>query len=197
MVDKSGVNTETMETTGELKNQEDVQRLLGEIENLRKRMEELKKELDKQTSLAKEYLDLAKRIQADFDNHKKRIVKEREEIIRCANENLICDLLPTVDDLERALSANCQPEELRTGLNHIYNNLMSLLHSYGLKEIPSDGKFNPEYHEAIAVEEGEEGKILEVYQKGYLLGSRVIRHSKVKVAKEKSGGDDNAKDNRN
>lgn len=196
-MEEKGTNANTTEVTEETKDHGEVQRLLSENESLRKQIEELKKELDKQTNLAKEYLDLAKRIQADFDNHKKRVVKEKEEIIRCANENLICDLLPTIDDLERALSANCQPEELRVGLNHIYNNLMSLLHSYGLKEIPSDGKFDPEYHEAIAIEDGEDGKILGVYQKGYLLGSRVIRHSKVKVAKEKSGGDDNAKDHRN
>lgn len=178
-------------------NSADLQSLKDEIEALKKKLDMAERELRKYEELSNQYLDLAKRIQADFDNYKKRIQKEKDEIVKCANENLICELLSTLDDLERAISTSCSCDELKMGVNHIYNNLMSLLHSYGLREITSHDKFDPQYHEAMAIEQGEDGKILEVYQKGYLLGSKVIRHSKVKVAKNQSGGDDGAKDNWN
>jgi molecular chaperone GrpE len=91
-------------------------------------------------------------------------------------------MLNILDDLERALSADVDEEQLRRGLSQVHTNLRSLLKGYGLREIPAE-TFDPEYHEAFGVGEGEDGQILEVYQKGYCLGPRVIRHSKVKVGK--------------
>ncbi len=156
---------------------------------LQKELEEAKKDLEKQAALAREYLDSAKRIQAEFDNYKKRALRDREEFAKSANEKVISQLLTIIDDFERAITAQCDLNDLRAGIEQVHSNLMALLQSYGLKEIPATDKFDPNYHEALSVGEGEDGKILETYQKGYLLGRRVIRYSKVKVAKQK--GDQN------
>ena len=137
---------------------------------------------------SRECIEMAKRIQADFDNYKKRTVREREEMVRCANDKIIYEMLNVLDDLERALSADVDDDQLRRGLSQVHANLQSLLKGYGLKEIPAE-TFDPEYHEAFGVGEGEDGQILEVYQKGYCLGPRVIRHSKVKVGKNQRGDD--------
>jgi molecular chaperone GrpE len=153
----------------------------AEIEELRQQATDLRDALDKQMAQTREYLDAARRITAEFDNYRKRSAKDREEIIKSSNDKLIAELLTVYDDLERALASNATAEEFRKGVNQIHLNLGALLRSYGLKEIPANDKFDPSYHEALSVGEGEEGKILEVYQKGYCLGPRVLRHSKVKV----------------
>ena len=152
-----------------------------QIEELQQQVEDLRDALDMQMSQTREYLDAAKRITAEFDNFRKRSVKDREDIIRASNDKLIAELLTIYDDLERALASKASADEFRKGVNQIHLNLGALLKSYGLKEIPANDKFDPSYHEALSVGEGEEGKILEVYQKGYCLGPRVLRHSKVKV----------------
>ena len=152
-----------------------------QIEELQQQVEDLRDALDKQMAQTREYLDAAKRITAEFDNFRKRSAKDREDIIRASNDKLIAELLTIYDDLERALASKASADEFRKGVNQIHLNLGALLKSYGLKEIPANDKFDPSYHEALSVGEGEEGKILEVYQKGYCLGPRVLRHSKVKV----------------
>lgn len=135
---------------------------------------------------ASDYLDMAKRIQADFDNHRKRTQKEAEDFRRFANESLVSELLCIVDDLERAVGMECADKEFHGGVKGIYINLMKILEAKGLKVISTENKFDPSIHEALCTCEGEEnGKILEVYQKGYYLGPRVLRHSKVLVGKIK------------
>lgn len=168
-----------------------------EVSRLKQEVAEIRKELDSQVSLAKEYLDAAKRIQAEFDNHKKRAQREREEFVKVSNERLINELLPILDDLERALGVSCSFGDLKTGIGQVHDNLVSLLKGYGLKEIPSEGKFDPQYHEALSTGNGDDGDILEVYQKGYFLGPRVLRHSRVKVAKKSDEGESNVENNRN
>jgi molecular chaperone GrpE len=152
-----------------------------QIDELQQQVVDLRDALDKQTAQTREFLDAAKRITADFDNFRKRTAKDREEIIKSSNDKLISELLTVYDDLERALGSNASAGEFRKGVNQIHLNLGALLKSYGLREIPANDKFDPSLHEALSVGEGEEGKILEVYQKGYCLGPRVLRHSKVKV----------------
>ena len=135
---------------------------------------------------ASEYLDMAKRIQADFDNYRKRTQKDTEDFRRFANESLVSELLCVVDDLERALAMECADKDFHGGLKGIHINLMKVLEAKGLKVIPTETKFDPSIHEALCMCEGEEnGKILEVYQKGYYLGPRVLRHAKVLVSKIK------------
>ena len=146
-------------------------------------------EKERQAVLAAEYLGVAKRVQADFENFKRRTQREREELVKLANHRLLEQLLLVFDDLERALAAKCSEEELRRGVSRIRDNMAALMKDHGLREIPSDGRFDPSVHEALAVGEGEDGMILEVFQKGYYLGDRVLRCSKVKVAK--STGDNN------
>jgi molecular chaperone GrpE len=132
-------------------------------------------------------LDMAIRIQADFDNYKKRIRRENEEFRKYASESLISDILGIVDDLERALSHAPEDDDLVTGVDAVKQNLMKVLASRGLTEIPAEGKFDPNIHEALCVEYGEEdGKIAEVFQKGYRIEDRILRYSKVKVIMKKT-----------
>jgi molecular chaperone GrpE len=159
----------------------------------------LRRELEAQTAKTAEYLDLAKRIQADFDNYRKRTMREKDDIIRSASDRIVIDLLPVLDDLERALSSKGGEEELRTGIRQVQANLLSLLRSYGLREIPCEGRFDPSLHDAMCVGEGEEGAILEQYQRGYFMGPRVVRHARVKVGRpreENKAGVENGEDNR-
>ncbi len=140
---------------------------------------------------AAEYLDLAKRIQAEYDNYRKRSQKEVEEFRKFAHEGIVLKLVEVLDDLERALDAEEDEGPFVEGVRQIYVNLKKLLESEGLKEIPTDGDFDPRLHDCLLTCEGEEGgMIAEVYQKGYYLGQRVLRCAKVKVTsapQEKKG----------
>ena len=156
---------------------------LSDDGSLKAQLESVNEELSRQAALAKDYLDTARRVQAEFENYKKRAAKEREQIISCANERLLCDLIIIYDDLQRALEAECEADELRDGVSRIHTNMAALLEENGVREIPVDGKFDPSCQEALATGEGEDGRILEVYQKGYFLGNKVLRTSKVKVAR--------------
>ena len=156
---------------------------LSDDGSLKAQLESVNEELSRQAALAKDYLDTARRVQAEFENYKKRAAKEREQIISCANERLLCDLIIIYDDLQRALEAECEADELRDGVSRIHTNMAALLEENGVREIPVDGKFDPSCQEALATGEGENGRILEVYQKGYFLGNKVLRTSKVKVAR--------------
>lgn len=160
-----------------------------QLASLREQLRVETKEKERQAALAAEYLGIAKRAQADFENYKRRTQKEREDLVKVANHRLLEQLLLVFDDFERALAAKCSEEELRAGVIKIRDNMAALLRDHGLREIPADGKFDPAVHEAFAVGEGEDGTILEVFQKGYYLGDKVLRCSKVKVAK--SIGDNN------
>ncbi|NLK25349.1 MAG: nucleotide exchange factor GrpE [Euryarchaeota archaeon] len=163
--------------------------LIDEPDSLKEQLDTEQSELSKYKSLAQEYLDTARRVQAEFENYKKRIVREREEMLRYANECLLADILNIYDDLQRALEADCTAKEFRSGVSKIHDNLTALLRENNVREISADGKFDPTCHEALAVGDGEDGSILEIYQKGYYLGTRVLRTSKVKVAR--STGDNN------
>jgi len=136
----------------------------------------------------KELIDTLQRLQAEFENYKKRVDKENCELIRCANEDLIIKILPIIDNFELALKSCRAKDDFYKGMELIYSQLMDTLHSQGLKHIECIGKkFDPYYHEALLVEESdkEENIIIEELQKGYLLNDKVIRHSKVKIAKKK------------
>jgi molecular chaperone GrpE len=161
------------------------------LEAMQKELDSVRAQLEAERAAGRERLELAKRIQADFDNFKKRMQREKEESAKASNDRLMLDLLVTVDDLERALSPSVKDEELRKGVQQIHSNLMALLRSYGLREIPAEGRFDPALHEAFAACDGEEGVIYETYQKGYLIGNRVIRHAKVKVGRASQEGEQN------
>jgi molecular chaperone GrpE len=121
------------------------------------------------------------RLAADFENYKKRAMRERLEYVTLANERLVKDLLPILDDLERALEAAAEHEEakLEDGVRLVHRSLAQLLEREGLKQ------FDPHVHEALLAqpsEEHESGDVLDVIQKGYKLGDRVIRPARVIVS---------------
>jgi molecular chaperone GrpE len=150
-------------------------------------------EQDKSESLEKEYAELKDkylRLYSDFDNYKKRSIKERSELIKSAGEDIFLSLLPALDDFERALkSINTATDinALKEGVKLIYSKLYNTLQQKGLKEMPSQvgEPFNTDLHDAItnmpAPSEDMKGKVIDEMEKGYYLNGRVIRHSKVVV----------------
>jgi molecular chaperone GrpE len=130
--------------------------------------------------------DQLKRVAADFDNYRKRAVRERAELTTLANERLVKELIPILDDLERALIAAAEHEEatLEEGVRLVHRSLAHLLEREGLKEIATEGQFDPHVHEALLSQpsEHEEGAVIDVVQKGYKLGERVLRPARVVIA---------------
>ena len=127
------------------------------------------------------------RLAADFDNYRKRVVREQADLSRRANERLLNELLPVIDDLERALEAAAAHEEatLEQGVRLVHRSLSGLLERHGLSEIEADGAFDPHVHEALLTqptEGAEQGSVVQVLQKGYRLGDRVLRPARVIVA---------------
>ena len=147
--------------------------------------------LEDKAAKSDEYFDRLLRLQADFDNYKKRLEKERIEFIKFANEEIIAEILQILDDFERAVEAGKTKHDfdvLYKGIEMIHKDFKGFLKEKGLKEIEAKGKlFNPSEHEAMMQEETNdhpEDHIIEEFQKGYTLNGRVIRPSKVKVAKK-------------
>src|SRR5436309_127570 len=135
--------------------------------------------------------DQLKRVAADFDNFRKRAVRERADTVAFANERLVKELLPILDDLERALVAAHDHEEAKLieGVQLVHRSLETLLRREGLKEIETEGRFDPHVHEALLSQpsEQDEGAVIDVLQKGYKLGDRVLRPARVVVS---AGGDE-------
>jgi molecular chaperone GrpE len=133
-----------------------------------------------------EAIDRWKRAAADFDNFLKRAAREREEYVTLANERLVKELLPILDDLERALAAVGEHEEatVEEGVRLVHRSLASLLQRNGVEEISTEGQFDPHVHEALLSQpsEAEEGSVIDVVQKGYKLGDRVVRPARVVIA---------------
>lgn len=142
----------------------------------------LEEELAKQK---KEYLFLM----AEFDNFRKRTLKEKSEIIKNAGEQVLKGLLPIVDDFERGIRASESADNAQAvveGMKLIYNKLIKFLASNGVKAFdPDDREFDTERHEAISVvpvsDEAQKGKILDTVEKGYMINDKVLRHAKVVV----------------
>lgn len=163
--DNQTVGTE--ENTSEVENKE-----ASQLENLSIELAELK--------------DKYIRLYSDFDNFRKRTAKEKLDMIQSASEGVIRDILPVVDDIERAV-ANAQEGEISEGVTLIFNKLNHVLTSKGLKPMDAKGDvFNPDLHEAItqfpSPTEEDKGKVFDVIEKGYYLNDKVIRFAKVVVA---------------
>ena len=133
-----------------------------------------------------QYLDNLKRVAADFENYRKRTAREQANLVARASERLVRELLPVLDDLERALQAAEEHEEatLEEGVRLVHRQLAEALRKEGLEEVPTDGQFDPHQHEALLAQpaEAESGTILEVLQKGYRLSDRVLRPARVVIA---------------
>jgi molecular chaperone GrpE len=133
-----------------------------------------------------EYLNDLKRVAADFENYRKRVARDQEGLVARAHERLVKELLPVLDDLERALEAAAQHEEakLEEGVRLVHRELVEALAREGLVEVETDGQFDPHVHEALLSQpsEQEDGSVIEVLQKGYRLGDRVLRPARVVVS---------------
>ena len=132
------------------------------------------------------------RVAADFDNYRKRTARDQEALVARAHERLVKELLPVLDDLERALDAAAEHEEakLEEGVRLVHRELSHVLQKEGLVAVETDGQFDPHEHEALLTQpsDAKEGAILEVIQKGYRLGDRILRPARVVVS---AGGDAN------
>ena len=146
---------------------------------LEERLAEVERERD-------EYLNDLKRVAADFENYRKRVARDQEGLVARAHERLVKELLPVLDDLERALEAAAQHEEaeLEEGVRLVHRELVEALAREGLVEVETDGQFDPHVHEALLSQpsEQEDGSVIEVLQKGYRLGDRVLRPARVVVS---------------
>jgi molecular chaperone GrpE len=134
-----------------------------------------------------EYLELLQRVQADFENYRKRAARDQERLVAHAHERLVRELLPVLDDLERALEAAEQHEEAKLveGVKLVEQSLRRVLAKEGVAEIETAGAFDPHVHEALLTKPGsgaDSGSVLEVVQRGYRVGDRVVRPAKVIVA---------------
>jgi molecular chaperone GrpE len=143
-------------------------------------------ELTAATRERDEYLDTLQRVKAEFDNYRKRALRDQEALVARAHERLVKELLPVLDDLGRALEAAEQHEEgkLEQGVRLVHRALAGILEREGLAEIETNGRFDPNIHEALLSQPSgaEEGTVIEVVQKGYRLGDRVLRPARVVVA---------------
>ncbi|OAB30049.1 nucleotide exchange factor GrpE [Paenibacillus macquariensis subsp. defensor] len=146
-------------------------------------------ELERLQALADENQQRVLRTQADFDNYRKRTQKEKEEFAKYASTKLITELLPIVDNFDRAFSTVVEDnlnESFSKGMNMIYRQLEGVLQAEGLVPMDSVGQpFNPEFHQAIMQVESEEypeGTVVEEIQKGYMLKDKVLRPAMVKVS---------------
>jgi molecular chaperone GrpE len=143
-------------------------------------------DVDALTQERDQYLDALQRLKAEFDNYRKRTAREQSELHARASLRLLKELLPIVDDLERALVAAEQHEEatLEEGVRLVHRALADALRREGLEEIETDGLFDPHVHEALLSQpsEADEGTVIDVVQKGYRLGDRVLRPARVVVA---------------
>jgi molecular chaperone GrpE len=162
------------------------QQVDGRVAELEERIVALEQELDAAQAERDERLADLQRVAADFDNYRKRAMRDQENLVARAHERLVKELLPVVDDLERALEAAADHEEakLEEGVRFVHRNLADVLAREGLAEIETIGRFDPHVHEALLSQpsEAEEGSVLDVVQKGYRLGDRVLRPARVVVA---------------
>ena len=143
-------------------------------------------ELEQATRERDEYLDALQRLKAEFENYKKRISRDQAEFVTRASERLVTQLLPVLDDLERALEAAAEHEEaeLEEGVRLVYRSLAEALAKEGLVEVETDGAFDPHTQEALLAQpsDADEGTVIQVLQKGYKLGDRVLRPARVVVS---------------
>jgi len=153
-------------------------------------LDEARSLADEERRRAETYLDLAQRAQADFQNYKRRVEGEREKLVRDANADLLRQVLPVLDDLERALAhvpAELAEHNWSQGVQMIGTKLGGILDDQGLERIGTEGEaFDPYIHEAVAYEthpEYEEGQVAAIYRPGYRLHERVLRPAQVTVAR--------------
>ena len=147
-------------------------------------------ELEQARGEAAEYLENLQRLKAEFENFRKRMLREQSEFLKFASQGVIGELLPVVDSFERALDHEVHGDhfdDYKKGMKLVYGQLLEALAKEGLSTVEPVGQpFDPNLHEAVMQEESEEhaeGAVVRVLEKGYILQDRIIRHAKVSVAK--------------
>ena len=144
---------------------------------------------DDMAAQLEELKDKFLRLSAEFDNYRKRTMKEKAELVKTGGEKVICSILPILDDMERAIK-NMEASEaaasMKEGVELIYNKFLKVLHEDGVEKMETENAaFDTDFHEAIALvpapDEAQKGKILDCVQNGYKLNDKVIRHAKVVV----------------
>ncbi|MGZ7069630.1 MAG: nucleotide exchange factor GrpE [Methanobacterium sp.] len=166
----------------------ELKKLKNDLKEKEESIKDLEKEIEEKDQKIDDYYSNMQRLQADFENYKKRTEKNMNEYIKFANEDLILKIIDIYEDLERALQAGDEGENLKEGLELIYKNLKETLEKQGLSEIPAEGeKFDPFKHEALMTEKHEDyenGMVSEELAKGYTLNDKVIKCAMVKVCKK-------------
>lgn len=160
---------------------------IGELKRVKKEAEELKKNLDTAQTQTAQYRDKLSTVVAEYDNYRRRTTAEKEFIANDAIAKAVGKLLPALDSLETAGPyAETNPESFKKGVSMTLNQLKDGFAALGVKEIQAEGQvFNPDLHNAVMHFEDEnkgENVVTEVFQKGYTIGEKVIRHAMVKVA---------------
>lgn len=153
------------------------------------KVQELEKEIEQLKAEKAELNDRFLRLFSEFDNYKKRVSKEKLDLIATASEKVLLSLLPVIDDFERAIAANEKADNIdsiKEGFNLIYNKLVQMMKRFDVEEIQAKGEeFNTDFHEAVthfpAQKEEDKGKVIDVTEKGYKLKDKVIRFAKVVV----------------
>lgn len=177
-MDNKTAGTEELDTSG-----------MKSAEAMSDELQSIKSELEEKTKQCTEYFDKLQRTAAEFDNFKKRSVKEKEALYIDAVSDVICAFLPVLDNVERALqaiSADSSAQTLKDGVDMVFKQFMETLKCIGVEEIPAvNEQFDPMRHNAVMHVEDEavgHNTIVEEFQKGYIYKEKVIRYSMVKVA---------------
>jgi molecular chaperone GrpE len=153
------------------------------------KIQDMEKEIEQLKAEKAELNDRFLRLFSEFDNYKKRVSKEKLDLISTASEKVLVSLLPVIDDFERAIAANEKVDDvdsIKEGFNLIYNKLVQMMKRFDVEEIQAKGEeFNTDFHEAVthfpAQNEEDKGKVIDVTEKGYKLKDKVIRYAKVVV----------------
>ena len=168
---------------------QDKEKLQEDIKAFEEKSGDLQAELKALEDKSRELHDKYLRLSAEFDNYRKRTMKEKAELIKTASEDMIVKIIPFVDDIERGLSAvnaSQDIEAVKLGINLIYSRFKDFMQLSGVKEIDAlNQEFNTDFHEAVtkipASDESKKGKVVDVIEKGYMLYDKVIRYPKVVV----------------
>lgn len=181
-MDTAGMNEDLQDGTGKADSKMEDKAKTSE-DDLKVKLQEMEKK-------AAENYDKYVRAAAELDNYKKRAVREKADAIRYGNENLLRDILPLVDNMDRAMEQACNSDDFnafREGLKMLQQQLLSCLQKHGVEQIEAVGKdFDPHVHEAmlqVESKEHEESKVVGEFERGYLLNGRLLRPSKVSVCR--------------
>jgi molecular chaperone GrpE len=189
IADKEQGAEEVKETTSQAQEETVSEKKEEKKEEKKSKKDKTHEQIEKLEKEVADIKDKHLRLQAEFDNFRKRTLKEKMELLKSGGETVLTSILPVIDDLERALAAFGEVEDenpFKQGITLIYNKFQDFLKQNGIKEIDAKGKdFDTDLHEAItkipAPTEELKGKIVDVIQKGYLLNEKVIRFAKVVI----------------